>query len=90
MSEVKEKYENLLKAIILGFFKLIRFENNIFIDLNQKKRKNIKDKEEYRSTEEYRDNLKPFFQDFSNFFTFEYFSISYYYLNLPRRSNRLR
>lgn len=73
LSSLMEKYQELLKDIFLGFLKLLKYDNNVFIELNKQKTKIFKNNDSYKDTEEYRTHLKVFFADMSNLYGFQTF-----------------
>ena len=66
-------YESIIFDLIFGFFKLLKFDDDVFLQLNIKKIKEVDKNSEYKKTDEYRDNLGIFFNDVSKYFTFQNF-----------------
>jgi hypothetical protein len=66
-------YESLIFDLIFGFFKLLKFDDDVFIQLNTKKIKEVDKNQDYKKTDEYRDNLGIFFSDVSKYLTFTNF-----------------
>ena len=80
--EVLNVFNKLLVYLFRNLIKRLKFDTSVFIELNVKRTKQIKDSSNnlsdlYHETKEIRDSLKYFFQDYSNFFTFKHFYSNY-------------
>ena len=84
LPEITVKYGSIIKEIILGFLKLVKFEDAVFLELNQTKTKHLKEIHSYRETNTYRKTIKLFFSDTSHFFGFNFF---YFEILLPVFTN---
>jgi hypothetical protein len=68
-----EKYGQQFTEIIHAFLKFVKFEENIFAQLNVSKTNAIKNNESYKNTVTYRKSIKDFFRDMVNLLGFNYF-----------------
>lgn len=73
IQDIISKYGNLIKEVIHGLIRLVKYDDNVFLELNQSKSKNLKDIHLYKETSTYRKNIKIFFNDTSSFYSFNYF-----------------
>jgi hypothetical protein len=71
--DIMSKYGLIIKEVILGLLKLVKYDDNVFLELNQSKSKNLKEIHLYKETSTFRKTIKLFFQDISSFYGFNFF-----------------
>jgi len=70
--EIFERFGGLFKDLHIGLLKLVKFDDNVFVELNQAKSRNLKDQHSYKETISYRKSIKMFFNDSSNYLGFDF------------------
>lgn len=62
----------MIKEVISATIKLVKFDNSVFLELNQMKARKVKDNHLLRETSEYRKVIKYFLYDFSREYSFDF------------------
>jgi hypothetical protein len=73
ITDIMNKYGDMLREVIYGLINLAKFEDSLFIELNQIKSKHLKNFDDYKETGNTRKTLKMFFSDMTRFYGFNFF-----------------
>ena len=90
IENILQKFGSELGEIIISWFSLIKYDDQIFIELNKNKTKKLKIDEKYEDTKEYRECLKMFFKDICDFFGFTYFYNEYIIPQITSTVNNIK